>query len=155
MTIPGERSEELSLGPEHASRLLRLAMQPSIQPADLLIEFALSQRDESWIDDAFRRLGVGAVEAAADAAIDRSAAHLRAWREGAKREFDAGSDFRMRAGALIVYAWCVAESILRFGASGSSERRDVLDGLLGAAASVAPVRLRERLEAALTRETRD
>jgi hypothetical protein len=130
-------------------------MQPAVQPADLLIEFALSQRDAGWIDEAFRRLGVGAVEAAADAAIDRSAEHLRAWREGAKREFDAGSDFRMRAGALIVYAWCVAESILRFGASGSSERRDVLDGLLGAAASVAPVHLRARLEGALIKETRD
>jgi hypothetical protein len=155
MTTPGERRDELRLGPEHASRLLRLAMQPSVQPADLLIEFALSQRDAGWIDEAFRRVGVGALDSAADPAIERSEQQLRSWREAAKREFDAGGDFRLRAGALIVYAWCVAESILRFGTSSSTERRDVLDGLLGAAATIAPERLRERYEGALMRETPD
>ena len=155
MTNPTSPNGDLRLGPEPASRLLRLAMQPAIQPADLLIEFALSQRDSSWLSDAFLRGGVGSVEAASDATTERSEHQLRAWREAAKRDFDSNTDFRVRAGALVVYAWCVAESILRFGTSASTERRDAIDGLLGAAASVAPDRLRERLEGALVRETLD
>lgn len=155
MTNQTSTNGDLGLGPEPASRLLRLAMQPAIQPADLLIEFALSQRDGSWIDEAFQRGGVGPVDAALDAAAERSDLELRAWRESAKRDFDSSADFRVRAGALVVYAWCVAESILRFGTSASTERRDAIDGLLGAAASVAPDRLRERLEGALVRETVD
>lgn len=155
MTNSTPPHRDLPLGPEPASRLLRLAMQPPIQPADLLIEFALTQRDASWVDDAFRRVGVGSADSAAEAGADRSEPTLRAWRETAKREFDSATDFRVRAGALVVYAWCVAESILRFGTSASAERRDVVDGLLGAAASVAPGGLRERIEGALLRETAD
>ncbi|MFN9124757.1 MAG: hypothetical protein ACK5WD_02890 [bacterium] len=155
MVNPTSPNGDLRLGPEPASRLLRLAMQPAIQPADLLIEFALSQRDNSWVEEAFRRGGLGSVDAASDAAAERTERQLRAWRESAKRDFDSNADFRVRAGALVVYAWCVAESILRFGTSASTERRDAIDGLLGAAASIAPEGLRERLEGALVRETAD
>jgi len=143
---------------ESASRLLRLAMQPSVQPAELLIEFALSQRDSRWIDAAFVRVsrdvpqGVSATEWASAPA---SVPDVRAWRDAAKRQFDAGPDFSDRCGALFVYAWCVAVSVVQHGVTGSSERRDSIDGLLGAAASIAPASLRETIEAAITRETPD
>lgn len=146
-----ELAGELALGAEPASRLLRLALQPAVQPADLLIEFALSQRDSGWIDEAFRRGGIERWSTPAE----RGEAQLRGWRDDAKRAFESGTDFRVRAGALFVYAWCVAESILRFGTSASSQPRDTIDALLGAAASIAPERMRETFEAALTRETPD
>ncbi|MEY5031274.1 MAG: hypothetical protein RL354_305 [Planctomycetota bacterium] len=136
--------------PESASRLLRLALQPSVQSADLMIEYALSQRDTRWVDAAFR--GVGA--ALPGEAIPTSS-ELRSWREKAKLRFDQGSTFDERAGALFVYAWCVAASIVHFGSTGSSQRRDVIDGLLGAAASIAPSALRPMIEAAITKEAAD
>jgi len=143
---------------EYASRLLRLAMQPSVQPAELLIEFALSQRDSRWIDAAFVRVGrdVSVTTSATDWAFGPAAvSDVRAWRDAAKRQFDAGPDFADRCGALFVYAWCVAVSVVQHGVTGSTERRDSIDGLLGAAASIAPVSLRDTIEAAITRETPD
>jgi hypothetical protein len=136
--------------PESASRLLRLALQPSVQSADLMIEYALSQRDTRWVDAAFQ--GVGA--ALPGEAIPMIS-ELRSWREKAKLRFDQGVTFDERAGALFVYAWCVAVSIVHFGSTGSSQRRDAIDGLLGAAASIAPSALRPTIEAAITKEAVD
>jgi hypothetical protein len=133
-------------------------MQPSVQPAELLIEFALSQRDFRWIDAAFVRVGRDipqTMSANEWASAPASVTDVRAWRDAAKRQFDAGPDFSDRCGALFVYAWCVAVSVVQHGVTGSSERRDSIDGLLGAAASIAPASLRETIEAAITRETPD
>lgn len=143
-----------------ASRLLRLAMQPSVQPAELLIEFALSQRTDGWIQTAFQQVAscAGAplrldAPLLADVQGAQDIATSRVWREAAKRLYETGVDVEQRMGGLFVYACCVAESINRCGTTGSSERRDVIDGLLGAAASIAPEPWRQRFEQALTTDT--
>ncbi len=128
-------------------RLVRIAMMPAVRPADLLIEHALSQRSDTWIEAAIASL-------AADAGPDEplphdwvgtapSTAGLAAARAGAKRRYERADANATRCEALFAYAWCVACAIVHHRTTGSSESIDAIHGLLGAASAVAPLHARD------------
>lgn len=128
-------------------RLLRIAMMPAVRPADLLIEHALSQRTETWIDAA-----VGSL--ATDAGPDEPSPHdwigsapspvaLAAARAGAKRRYERAGSTAARCEALFAYAWCVACAMVHYRTTGSTESIDAIHGLLGAASAVAPLPARD------------
>jgi hypothetical protein len=143
--------------PQALGRLLRLALTPAVQPADLLLEHGLAQRDAAWIADALD---------AASCEAQRPGPSLRDWpasapdqalltavRAASKRRFESADATPARCASLFVYAWCIAASLVHRGTTGSSEPRDAVDGLLGAAATVAPPGLREFLDRAILVET--
>ena len=128
-------------------RLVRIAMMPAVRPADLLIEHALSQRTDTWIDAAIASLAL-------DAGPDEPAPHdwiatapgasgLAAARAGAKRRYERADTTSARCEALFAYAWCVACALVHHRTTGSSESLDAIHGLLGAAAAVAPLPARD------------
>jgi hypothetical protein len=134
-------------------RLVRIAMMPAVRPADLLVEHALSQRTDSWIDAAIGSL-------AADAGPDEPSPHewnrtpptsdgLSAARAGAKRRYERADSTAARCEALLAYAWCVACSMVHQRTTGSSESIDSIHGLLGAAAAVSPIDVRDFLALAI------
>jgi hypothetical protein len=146
-----------SLENDSASRLLHLALAPAVQPADILLEHALAQRDPSWVYAALDRI-------ARETATSRpnpgawirtrpDADQIVSLRVRAKIAFEASPTIAARCEALFVYAYAVAASILHTGSTGSAERRDAIDALLGAAAAAAPAEVREFLERALATET--
>lgn len=128
-------------------RLVRIAMMPAVRPADLLIEHALSQRSDTWIDTSIASL---AIDAGPDEPLPRdwartapSADGLAAARRGAKRRYERADVTAARCEALFAYAWCVACAIVHFRSTGSSESIDSIHGLLGAASAVAPLPARD------------
>lgn len=147
------------LAKSSATRLLHLALAPAVQPADLLLEHALAQRDVRWFHEALARhaseatLSEGSPAGWCMKAPD--AGELASLRSQSKRAYESALTSAARCEALFVYAFCVAASIVHLGTTASSERRDQIDSLLGAAAAAAPDDLREFLERALSRETAD
>lgn len=134
-------------GAEALCRLVRIAMMPAVRPADLLIEHALSQRTDTWIEAAIGSLAI-------DAGPDEPSPHdwigsapsptgLAAARTGAKRRYDRADSTAARCEALFAYAWCVACAIVHHRTTGSSESIDAIHGLLGAASAVAPLPARD------------
>jgi hypothetical protein len=138
---------------EALMRLVRIAMMPAVRPADLLIEHALSQRDEGWVDESIASL---AIDAGPDEPPPHDWAHtapslpaLALARAGAKRRYERADTTSARCEALFGYAWCVACTIVHHRTSGSSESIDAIHGLLGAAAAVAPISVRDFLGQAI------
>jgi len=134
-------------------RLVRLAMMPAVRPADLLVEHALSQRTDTWIDVA---IGSLAADAGPDAPSPRewnltppTVAGLSAARAGAKRRYEQADTTSARCEALLAYAWCVACSMVHQRTTGSSESIDSIHALLGAAAAVSPMDVRDFLALAI------
>ena len=144
-------------GPHVVGRLLRLALAPTFQSADLLLEHGLSQRDSGWIpaalDDAASTLGRPGLRLRDWCTSAPAEDELAAVREDAKRRFQSVDATPARCAALFVYAWCVAASLVYRGKTGSSEPRDAIDGLLGAAATVASGELRAFLDRAILVES--
>ena len=142
---------------EAVSRLLRLALTPAVQPADLLFEHGLAQRDMGWLESAlddpsYRCMPAGGGPRGWVTAAP-SAEHLSTVRVLAKRRFESAESTHARCAALFVYAWCVGASLVHRGTTGSSEPRDAVDGLLAAATAVAPAELRDFLDQAIAVET--
>ncbi len=128
-------------------RLVRIAMMPAVRPADLLVEHALSQRSDTWIEAAISSL---AMDAGPDEPLPHdwvgtapTAAGLAAARAGAKRRYERADATAARCEALFAYAWCVACAIVHHRTTGSSESIDAIHGLLGAASAVAPLHARD------------
>lgn len=142
---------------DSASRLLHLALTPAVQPADILLEHALAQRDPSWIHEALDRIsrdGGPSCPSPLEWLRNRpDAAQIAMLRTRAKIAFEDSQTVANRCEALFVYAFAVAASVLYTGATGSSERRDAIDALLGSAAAAAPTDIREFLERALATDT--
>lgn len=143
--------------PHAVGRLLRLALTPAVQPADLLLEHGLSQRDWAWIlmalDGASAAVGRPGMRVGDWCITAPASDELAAVRADAKRRFESAGATPSRCAALFVYAWCVAASLVHRGTTGSSEPRDAVDGLLGAAATVAPPELRDFIDRAILVET--
>ena len=134
-------------GAEALCRLVRIAMMPAVRPADLLIEHALCQRADTWIETAIGSLAM-------DAGPDEPSPHdwigsapspvgLATARAGAKRRYERADSTAARCEALFAYAWCVACAIVHHRTTGSAESIDAIHGLLGAASAVAPLPARD------------
>ncbi len=159
MSESGQPHSSPDLAKSSATRLLHLALAPAVQPADLLLEHALAQRDLRWFHQALsRHASEAGLPSDAPARWCNSAPNpieVALLRSQSKHAFESAPTSAGRCEALFVYAFCVATSIVHQGTTASAERRDQIDALLGAAAAAAPVDLRELLESALARETPD
>jgi hypothetical protein len=134
-------------------RLLRLAAAPAIQPADLLLDHAMSQSDDGWItralDHAHAISGAAGPHPSTWTVAAPTPEWLRIVRSASKRRFESSSELPARCEALLGYAWCLAACLVHHGHTGSTETRDQVDGLLGATAAVVPHPMREFLSQAI------
>lgn len=130
-----------------ASKILALAAAPALRPVDFLIAESRLVRDPHWFARAFSEVAALELGAAVPPASgDPTAWHahapatavLEAWRSRSKFAFEAAGDVHARNAALLVYAWCIAASLVHHGTLGSSQPREDVDQLLAEVATALP-----------------